>query len=64
MGYMKTPMQDPMRNAGLSAQFMKHEQDREKENAVVSAKKKKAAYVVMGIAAAFIFVMLLLFVIM
>ncbi|MCM1243329.1 MAG: hypothetical protein NC314_10840 [Roseburia sp.] len=57
-------MQDPMRNAGLSSQFMKHEQDWEKENAAVSGKKKKAAYVAMGIAAVFILAMVVLFFVM
>ena len=62
--YMKNPLQDPMRNVGLSAQFMKYEQDREKENAHISDRQKKLAYVGMGISGAFIIAVVALFFIM
>lgn len=64
MGYMQTPMRDPMRNAGLSSQFMKYELDKEKENAQISDRRRKIAYVVMGIAFAFIIAVVALFFIM
>ncbi|MDE6847440.1 MAG: hypothetical protein K2J99_16970 [Lachnospiraceae bacterium] len=53
------PIRDPMRNAGLSSQFIAYEQKR--NNTSVSNKQRKLAYALMIVLGMFLFGIITLF---